>query len=103
MSSIKIRLKNIRGTTRVRTLIAHPMETGRRINKITGERIPLHFIEKLTVYHNDNVIATCYLAPGISKDPYFSFSFRGGETGDTVTINWEDNLGYKDMAKATLK
>lgn len=103
MSSIKIRLKHIRGTTRVRTLIAHPMETGRRINKATGARIPLHFIEKLTVYHNNHVIATCYLAPGVSKDPYFSFSFRGGEPGDVVSIVWIDNLGHKDKAKAALK
>ncbi len=103
MSSIKIRLKQINDSTQVRTLIAHPMETGRRIDRITGNTIPLQYIAKLTVTHNDNNIATCYLGPGVSKDPYFSFSFRGGQSGDTVTISWIDNLGYEDQAKATLK
>ncbi len=103
MSSIKIRVKRTKGSTQVRTLIAHPMETGRRIDQFSGSVIPMHFIARLSVKHNQNIVATCHLGPGISKDPYFAFNFRGGAPGDTVTISWVDNLGHQDQAKATLK
>lgn len=103
MSSIKIRAKRIKGSTQVRTLIAHPMETGRRVDQSTGKKIPLHYIAKLSVKHNQNIVATCDLGPGISKDPYFAFNFRGGASGDTITISWIDNLGHQDQAKTTLK
>ena len=103
MSSIKIRLKRIKGITLVRTLIAHPMETGRRLDKETGQTIPAQYIEKLIVHHNEATITTCLLGPGISKDPYFAFRFKGGAPGDTVSISWNDNVGNSDTAQARIK
>lgn len=103
MSSIKIRLRLRNGVTRVRTLISHPMETGRRTDPATGAPIPAHFIEQLTVHHNSHLIARCRLGPGISKDPYVSFKFKGGKVGDAITIEWIDNLGNRDSAKAAIK
>ena len=103
MSSIRIRLKHKDGVTRVRTLITHPMETGRRINNATGELVPTHFIKELLVEHNGKMVASCALAAGISKDPYFSIKFKGGDPGDIVTISWIDNLEKTDSAEVTIK
>jgi sulfur-oxidizing protein SoxZ len=103
MSSIKIRLKRIEDSTLVRLLINHPMETGRRIDLETGELIPAHFINKLIVTHQDRVIASCALGPGVSKDPYFSFRFKNGNPGDFVTVTWTDNLGYSDRDSARVQ
>jgi sulfur-oxidizing protein SoxZ len=43
MSTIKIRSKRFADYTLVRTLIAHPMETGHNKNNTTGELIPAHY------------------------------------------------------------
>ena len=102
MSSIKIRTKRIEGITQIRTLIAHPMETGRNRAK-DGATIPAHYIRELTVKHNDQVIATSMMGSGISKDPYFAFKFKGGEAGDKITISWIDNQGKTDTAESIIK
>ena len=103
MSSIKIRTKIIDDITQIRTLIAHPMETGRRKDKDTGELIPADYIQELTVKHNDKVIVSSILSAGISKDPYFAFKFKGGKPGDKISITWQDNLGKTDTAESILK
>ena len=103
MSSIKIRTKRKEGVTQIRTLIAHPMETGRRKDKDTGELIPANFIQELTVKHNDKVIVSSVMGASISKDPYFAFLLKGGEPGDTISITWQDNLGNTDTAESIIK
>ena len=103
MSSIKIRSKRRDGKTQIRTLIAHPMETGRNRDKQTGELIATHFITELIVRHNDNIVATVEMGAGISRDPYFAFMIKGGEAGDKISITWKDNLGNSDSADSFLK
>ncbi len=103
MSSIKIRSKRKDGKTQIRTLIAHPMETGRNRDKQSGELIATHFIRELIVRHNDKLVATVEIGAGISRDPYFAFMIEGGETGDKITISWVDNLGNSDSADSFLK
>jgi sulfur-oxidizing protein SoxZ len=96
MSSIKIRTKRLNGKTQIRTLIAHPMESGLNRHKKTNELIPAHFIRRLTVKYNGEVIVTCNMDSSISKDPYFAFMLKGGNVGDKISISWVDNLGNKD-------
>ena len=103
MSSIKIRSKRMNGKTRLRTLIAHPMEHGRNRDPKTGQQIPSHFIQILTVMLNDQVIITSQMAGSISKDPFFAFMLNGGEAGDKITISWVDNQGKTDRAEHVLK
>jgi sulfur-oxidizing protein SoxZ len=38
----------------------------------------------------------------VSKNPYFSFSFRGAKVGDTLKVGWVDNLGGADELEAVL-
>jgi sulfur-oxidizing protein SoxZ len=89
--------------TLVRVLITHPMETGRRIDIETGKLVPAHFINELTITHDDRIIASCALGTGISKDPYFSFRFKHGKPGDFVTVAWKDNLGHSDELSARIR
>jgi sulfur-oxidizing protein SoxZ len=53
MSTIKIRSKHLANYTLVRTLIAHPMETGKRKDDDSGELVPAHFIQTLNFKYND--------------------------------------------------
>ncbi len=99
MSSIKIRTKRLDGNTQIRCLISHPMEHGRNKDPVTKKFIPSHFIQTLTVTHKGNVVATCNMGAGISKDPYFAFLLKGGEAGDEIMIEWVDNLGNRDLEK----
>lgn len=103
MSSIKIRTKRQNDATQIRTLITHPMETGRNRNQDTGDYIPEHFIQELTVKHNDKIVISSTMGAGISKNPFFSFLLNGGESGDKISIDWVDNLGNQDSAETTLK
>lgn len=102
MTTIKIRLKQQKDVTRVRTLITHPMETGRRRDAISGNLIPAHFITKITLEHKDKKVVECSLGTAISKNPYFSFKFRGGKPGDKVRVGWVDNRNQSDSAEAII-
>lgn len=97
MSSIKIRTKRLDGKTQIRTLISHPMEHGRNKDPKNGQLIPAHFIQQLTVKHNDKIIVSSDMGAGVSKDPYFAFMLKGGEIGDKIVISWRDNLGNTDI------
>ena len=101
MSTIKIRTKRIEGITQIRTLISHPMATGRAKDD-SGQTIPAHYIRELTVKHNNKIFVNVTLGSGISKDPYFAYKMQGGKTGDKITISWTDNLGGSDSAEAII-
>jgi len=103
MSSIKIRSKREGGKTQIRTLISHPMETGRNKDPKTNQLIPAHHIQELTMSRNGKVIVNCQMGASISKDPYFAFMLRGGEPGDRIKIEWIDNLGNRDCEEHVLK
>ena len=102
MAKIKIRAKASKGVTTVKTLMSHPMETGLRKNK-KGEKIPAHHITEVTAEHNGQVVMTANWGPAISKNPYMSFKFKGGESGDKIRISWVDNKGESDSLEAAIK
>jgi sulfur-oxidizing protein SoxZ len=102
MSSIKIRASAKDGVTTVKCLISHPMETGTRKDAKTGEKIPAHFIQEVVCTHNGTTVLTGNWGTAISKNPYLSFSFKGGAAGDKVGISWVDNKGEKDADEAAI-
>jgi len=102
MSSIKMRAKASGGVTTIKALISHPMETGTRKDKKTGEKIPAHFIQEVVCKHGDKTVMTAQWGAAISKNPYLSFKFKGGNAGDTVTLSWTDNKGNSDSAESAI-
>lgn len=103
MASIKMRAKASDGVTTIKALISHPMETGTRKDKKTGKPIPAHFIQEVVCEHNGNKVMTAQWGAAISKNPYLSFRFKGGNVGDTVKLSWADNTGKSDSGEATIK
>jgi sulfur-oxidizing protein SoxZ len=93
--SIRIRAQAKGGATTVKALMSHPMETGNRKNKKTGKKIPAHFIQEVNCSHNGSNVVTALWGPAISKNPYLSFKFNGGKSGDEIKISWVDNKGEK--------
>jgi len=90
------------GVATVKALINHPMETGQRKDKKTGEKIPAHFIQEVTATHNGASVLVAQWGPAIAKNPYLSFQFSGAKAGDKVTLSWVDNKGEKDSANVAI-
>ena len=102
-SSIKVRAKAKGDTATVKCLISHPMETGLRKDKKTGEKIPAHFIQEVVCESNGAQVMAAHWSPGISKNPYLSFKYSGAKKGDTLKVSWSDNKGGSDSTEAKVK
>ena len=102
MSSIKMRAKASGGITTIKALISHPMDTGLVKDKKTGKPIPAHFIQEVVCKHGDKTVMTAQWGAAISKNPYLSFKFKGGNAGDAVTLSWTDNKGNSDSMEGTI-
>ncbi len=89
--------------TEVKTLISHPMETGRRKDQKTGELIPAHFIREVVCTWKEKEVMKALWSGGVSKNPYLAFRFKGAKEGDTVQISWTDNKGESGSATAEVK
>ncbi|HHH38461.1 MAG TPA: thiosulfate oxidation carrier complex protein SoxZ [Sedimenticola sp.] len=100
--SIKIRARLKGDVVTVKALMTHPMETGARKDKKTGELIPAHFIQEVKCESGGKVRLTAYWSGGVSKNPYLSFKFRGARKGDTLTLSWVDNTGKSASAEARI-
>jgi sulfur-oxidizing protein SoxZ len=72
------------------------METGYRRTPNTREKISAHFIQKIKCVHNEKTVMDALWGPGISRNPYFAFKFKGGNKGDIIRISWVDNKGSSD-------
>lgn len=99
-SSIRIRAQIKGDTTEVKALMSHPMETGLRKDKKTGEKIPPHFIKDVVCELNGKQAMVAHWGVAVSKNPYLSFKVKGASKGDTVKVSWTDNKGESDSAEA---
>ncbi len=102
-SSIKVRTSMRDGLTTVRAIIRHPMHTGYETDPESGELIPAHYIENVTVHHGDKLILNCDWSRAVSSNPYLSFIFAGAQPGDTLKISWSDNKGKSDAAEMKIQ
>jgi sulfur-oxidizing protein SoxZ len=99
----RIRVKTTdAGAAEIFVLISHPMETGLRTNPQTREKIPPHFIQKLTFYLNGKEIAVADTGTGVSTNPLVSVRVDNAKRGDKVRVTWTDNVGQKDEEEITI-
>lgn len=102
-SSIKVRTSIRDGLTTVRSIIRHPMDTGYEKDEQTGETIPAHYIETVTVYHGDKIVLQCDWSRAVSRNPYLSFVFAGAREGDILKISWSDNKNKSDSLSVKIE
>ena len=76
----------------IKSLIKHPMESGQRKDKNTGEPIPAHFIESVVVEYGGKDVLKAKWTGAVSKDPFFSFFIKAGASGP-IKMTWKDNKG----------
>jgi len=70
----------------------HPMETGMRKNKDTGELIPAHYIDEVKFMFNDQLITKMVVWESLSVNPLMSISFKVPSAG-TLKVIAKDNKG----------
>ena len=100
--TIKIRAKEKGGEVEVKVLFTHPMETGLRKDKATGEVIPAHYIQEVVAKLNGKVVMTSNWGGAVSTNPYLAFKLKGGKKGDQIELTWKDIKGDTDTATAAV-
>ncbi|MGD9969829.1 MAG: thiosulfate oxidation carrier complex protein SoxZ [Sulfuricurvum sp.] len=78
----------------------HPMETGMRKDKDSGQLIPAHYINEVKFSFNDEVITKMVTWESLSVNPVLSISFKVPGEG-TLKVTAKDNKG--DSVETTTK
>jgi sulfur-oxidizing protein SoxZ len=99
---MRMRTRAQDGSVELQILISHPMETGLRTDKNTGNKIPPHFIQRITLEHNGKLVATVNTGAGISEDPLIGFRLKGAKHGDKLKVFWSDNMGESATLEGTV-
>lgn len=98
----RIRTKTQGDVTDILVLVSHPMETGQRKDPKTQEKIPAHFIQKMTFALNGKEVAVTDLGTAVSKDPLIGIKIKGAKPGDKVKVSWSDNKGESGSEEAAV-
>jgi sulfur-oxidizing protein SoxZ len=75
----------------IKTLIAHPMETGYRLGP-TGVAIPRDIINRFVCTYNGEEVFRAELFPAIAANPFVAFFTVATESGEIV-FSWTDDHG----------
>ena len=75
----------------IKTLIAHPMETGHRLGP-TGAAIPRDIINRFLCTYNGEEVFRAELFPAIAANPFITFFTVVTESGEIV-FSWTDDHG----------
>ena len=75
----------------IKTLIAHPMETGYRLGP-TGAVISRDIINSFVCTYNGEVVFRAERFPAIAANPFIAFSTVATESGEIV-FSWTDDHG----------
>ena len=73
-------------------------EPGQRLDR-SGRTVKPHYIEEVTIRHNERTVLTAYLGPAIARQPALSFRLESGRTGGVVAVAGRSNRG--EMIEAT--
>lgn len=99
----KILAKLKDGRPVVKLLIRHPMETGNRKDKLSGRKIPRHFIREIHCRHNGKQVLSGFWSWGMAVNPYLAFRLTAGEKGDFIRVDWVDNQGITDSIETRIR
>lgn len=91
-NSIRLRVREEKGVQVFKAIFSHPMETGMRLDKRSGKKIPADYIEDVRIYIDGEIHFEISLGINVSSNPYISFSFaRPLVDNQIMQISWQDN------------
>ena len=86
----------------IRTLIAHPMETGWRPGS-DGKLLPRNLIRRLSCSFDDGtgkaLVFSADMFPAVAANPYFAFHMAATVSG-TLSFTWEGDNGFAQTETA---
>jgi sulfur-oxidizing protein SoxZ len=103
---IKIKPKDYKAgdIVKIDFMAMHPMETGMRKDKDSGQLIPANYIDEVKFMFNDQLITKMVIWESLSVNPLMSISFKVPGEG-TFKVVAKDNKGQsvESTAKITPK
>lgn len=85
----------------VRTLVAHPMETGHRADS-EGQVVPRSIIRRFSCRYDGDIVFSADLHPAIAANPLIVFHTVATITGP-LTCRWEGDNGFAHQHTVTLQ
>lgn len=85
----------------VRTLIAHPMETGHRADG-AGSTVPRRIIRRFTCRLDGRTVFGAELHPAIAANPYLAFDLVT-QAGGRLDFTWEGDEGFAHTESVELR
>ena len=84
----------------IRTLIAHPMETGYRRDG-DGTLLPRNILRRFECRFQGELVFAAELFPATAANPYLAFHLRASESG-SLSFTWQGDGGFAQTETATL-
>ena len=84
----------------IRTLIAHPMETGYRRGD-DGSLLPRNLIRRFTCVYDGETVFAAELHAAIAANPLISFSTVATVSG-TLSFTWDGDNGFAQTERAAI-
>jgi len=84
----------------VKTLIAHPMETGFRVG-LAGALIPRDIITQFRCTYDGEEIFRAEISPAIAANPFLTFFTVATRTG-TIGFEWTGDNGFSATEQAPI-
>ncbi|MEM7422965.1 MAG: thiosulfate oxidation carrier complex protein SoxZ [Pseudomonadota bacterium] len=97
MAKVKPRVKVPRNVSAgdvvtIKTLISHPMESGQRKDRKTGELIPRKIINRFVASFEGEEVISVDIEPAVSANPYIEFEMKVPGAG-VMRFEWTDDDG----------
>jgi sulfur-oxidizing protein SoxZ len=80
------------GIVEIKALIAHPMETGYRVDA-TGATIPRNITTRFGCTYRGEEIFSADLFPAMTANPFIAFSTVATQSGE-LAFTWTDDAGH---------
>lgn len=90
-NDIRLKVSKKNNIFDLKFLIRHPMETGRRVDKINNKLVPKDYIAALSIFINDKLVFDSHLSRSVSKNPFMHLKLKKLFSGDIIKVNWIDN------------
>jgi len=84
----------------IRTLIAHPMETGYRPGD-DGKILPRNIIRRFSCRYDGELVFSAEMFPAVAANPYLTFCTRATASG-TLEFTWEGDRGFTQTERVAL-
>ena len=84
----------------IRALVAHPMETGQRVDA-EGRRLPRDIIRRVECHYAGARVFAAELHAAIAANPYVAFNLVATRSG-SIVVRWQGDRGFDQNASVEL-